>query len=570
MPGCGRFSPSSGTGANGSREASKPASAYANLIHIPGTSADLRRVFPGEEEISLLYLKLAAKTDGIDLGALGIAGSPMPIAGAALADDELALIRACIRGGAPERGVVAGAVGALGCEANDADVLPNKIPPLPAPAADEGVQMYSGAWSLPSESEDEVCFVNYYDFTDQIPDSEKIPCPELYGGAELECFTYKEVLIAQDPQSHHAVIEGYIPPDDAAEQWAPTSEVWKNWICLGGENDGRLYQRQHLIAFDAIFAMGVIPPYLVSAQSDLRRRQYVRTQRLRGLRTNVSLLRHFRQWRRLRAGRRRHHRRRNVCCPCVVLSRPPNPIEGSETRLFGALWRGEPRTVRGSGTLLTVDRNGRRRLHVGSAAAAWMESVIGCADRDRAQPGLIASDGGAAVAGLRVGCLRGVCDRAAIGGHAYFDVVAVEVEHARVDIDEVADRLCERTDQDAREERAPVLRHAACAADAARTSNAACTSGAALAGHTAFTAAACRSGHAADASFIAVSTAPPKDEDEAQGHGRDRPGSHGGLGAWDRLRSAHDPAICVNLFQLAQPARLREVCVLTHQKMRFD
>ncbi|MBT8453193.1 MAG: hypothetical protein KJO40_14605 [Deltaproteobacteria bacterium] len=216
----------------------RPASAYENLIHIPGTSADLRRVFPGEEEISLLYLKLAAKTDGIDLGALGIAGSPMPIAGAALADDELALIRAWIRGGAPERGVVAGALGALGCEANDADVLPNKIPPLPAPADDEGVQMYSGAWSLPSESEDEVCFVTYYDFTDQIPDSQKIPCPELYGGAERECFTYKEVLIAQDPQSHHAVIEGYIPPEDTPEQWEPTSEVWKNWICLGGENDG--------------------------------------------------------------------------------------------------------------------------------------------------------------------------------------------------------------------------------------------------------------------------------------------------------------------------------------------
>ena len=216
----------------------RPDNAYASLIHMPGESADFVRVFPGDEDLSLLYLKLAARTDGVDLGALGISGSSMPVTGDALADDELALIRAWIRGGAPETGVVAGAVGILGCGASDTDVLPNKIPPLPAPDADEGVQIYSGGWSLPAESEDEVCFVTYYDFTDQIPDSQKIPCPELYGGAERECFTYKEVLIAQDPQSHHAVIEGYVPPADAPEQWDPTNEVWKNWVCLGGENDG--------------------------------------------------------------------------------------------------------------------------------------------------------------------------------------------------------------------------------------------------------------------------------------------------------------------------------------------
>ncbi|MDH3655274.1 MAG: hypothetical protein OEN21_13460 [Myxococcales bacterium] len=216
----------------------RPENAYASLIHVPGESADLVRVFPGDEDLSLLYLKLAARTDGLDLGALGISGSSMPVTGDALTGDELALIRAWIRGGAPEIGVVAGAVGILGCDASDTDVLPNKIPPLPAPDADEGVQIYSGGWTLPSESEDEVCFVTYYDFTEQIPDSQKIRCPELYGGAERECFTYKEVLIAQDPQSHHAVVEGYVPPDDAPEQWDPTNEVWKNWICLGGENDG--------------------------------------------------------------------------------------------------------------------------------------------------------------------------------------------------------------------------------------------------------------------------------------------------------------------------------------------
>lgn len=212
--------------------------AYTNLINVSGQSADLVRVFPGDQDLSLLYLKLAARTDGIELGPLGVTGSSMPVTGDALSDEELAVIREWIRGGAPETGVVAGAVGLLGCEATDDDILPNKIPPLPAPDADKGVQMYSGGWSLPSESEDEVCFVTHYDFTDQIPDSQKIPCPDLYGGAERECFTYKEVLIAQDPQSHHAVIEVYVPPDNATEQWDPTNEVWKNWVCLGGENDG--------------------------------------------------------------------------------------------------------------------------------------------------------------------------------------------------------------------------------------------------------------------------------------------------------------------------------------------
>jgi len=216
----------------------RPENAYGSLVHAPGQSAELVRVFPGEENSSLLYLKLAAKTDDTDLSALGITGSSMPVTGDALTEDELALVRAWIRGGAPETGVVAGAVGLLGCEASDDEVLPNKIPPLPAPDPSEGVQMYAGGWQLAAESEDEVCFVTYYDFTDRIPESQKIPCPEAYGGSERECFTYKQVLVAQDPQSHHAVIESYVPPDGAPEQWDPTNEVWKNWVCLGGESDG--------------------------------------------------------------------------------------------------------------------------------------------------------------------------------------------------------------------------------------------------------------------------------------------------------------------------------------------
>jgi len=56
------------------------------------------RVFPGEQDLSALYQKVAAKTEGFDLSTVGISG----------------------------------------------DIAPNKIQPLTAPAVDEGIQFYSG------------------------------------------------------------------------------------------------------------------------------------------------------------------------------------------------------------------------------------------------------------------------------------------------------------------------------------------------------------------------------------------------------------------------------------------
>ncbi len=216
----------------------RPDHAYENLINIPGTSGDLVRVFPGEQELSILYLKLAAKTLGSDLAASGISGSPMPSSADALTGDEIELLRRWIRGGAPETGVVKDAAGALGCESSNAAVSPNKIPPLPPPASDKGIQFYSGAWSLPAESEDEVCFVTHYDFSDRVPEAAQLPCPDAYGGPGRDCFGYKDVLLAQDPQSHHAIVESYVPPFGKPEQWDPRDAVWKNWQCLGGAKDG--------------------------------------------------------------------------------------------------------------------------------------------------------------------------------------------------------------------------------------------------------------------------------------------------------------------------------------------
>ncbi len=143
----------------------RPENAYTSLINVAAASADLPRVFPAEEEQSVLYLKVAAKTLGTDLASLGVTGSPMPSSPDQLTEDEVALIRAWIRGGAPATGFVEGSDEFAGCKA-DAEVAPNKIPPLPPPDAEKGIQFYSGGWSLPAESEDEVCYVTYYDFTD--------------------------------------------------------------------------------------------------------------------------------------------------------------------------------------------------------------------------------------------------------------------------------------------------------------------------------------------------------------------------------------------------------------------
>jgi hypothetical protein len=96
----------------------------------------------------------------------------------------------------------------------------------------------SHRWPLAAESEDEVCYVVYYDYSDRIPDEARIPCPDEYGGFERECFTYKSLLLAQDPQSHHSVVESYTPSPENRNEWNPHDPVWKNWTCLGGDKDG--------------------------------------------------------------------------------------------------------------------------------------------------------------------------------------------------------------------------------------------------------------------------------------------------------------------------------------------
>lgn len=198
------------------------------LVRQPSTiDASIERVFPGDQGLSLLYQKLAAATDGTDLGDLG---QPMPLSGAPLSADQLEAMRLWIRAGAPSDSVVAGTLELLGCDGMF-DPDPNKIQPLPAPAHDAGVQFYAGAWALDAEAEDEVCFATYYDFADQVPAEYQVDCDQF--GEGRKCFAFRRNELAQDGQSHHSIINIYTPESD------PEGGDWGPWECLGGDKAGQ-------------------------------------------------------------------------------------------------------------------------------------------------------------------------------------------------------------------------------------------------------------------------------------------------------------------------------------------
>lgn len=87
------------------------ADAYRALIDVPARSMlshPWRRITPGDEQTSLLYLKLlAAEPFGGDALSAGV-GVPMPIGLPPVQPEHLDALRAWIRAGAPERGIISG------------------------------------------------------------------------------------------------------------------------------------------------------------------------------------------------------------------------------------------------------------------------------------------------------------------------------------------------------------------------------------------------------------------------------------------------------------------------------
>jgi hypothetical protein len=206
-----------------------PGVAYENLIFAKSEaslSKPLYRVHPGEQALSLLYLKLAAATEGGSLPAG--AGAPMPTGKAPLTADELTGIKLWIRAGAPKTGVVEGTQDLLGCELPE-DADPNRTARPPVPKVDEGFQHAAGTWTVQANAEDEVCFATYYDLSESAPDWARFPCLQQ---PDKTCVGFNRRQLSQDAQSHHSIINVY------AGDAAASDPSWGAWRCVGGASEG--------------------------------------------------------------------------------------------------------------------------------------------------------------------------------------------------------------------------------------------------------------------------------------------------------------------------------------------
>jgi cysteine-rich repeat protein len=198
---------------------------YENLIDVPAGSlpdSGWKRVTPGDKDGSLLWINLAAATLP---GHYSAPLRAMPIGLPPITTDELEALRIWIEtAGATRDANVAAATTLL--NACGPEPEPVKIQPLPPPAPGTGLQLHMPAWTLAPESESEVCFSSYYDFTGQVPAE--------FLSADGESFRYKSVEIRQDPLSHHLIINLFRGEE------APNDPLWGVYTCKGGDKAGEV------------------------------------------------------------------------------------------------------------------------------------------------------------------------------------------------------------------------------------------------------------------------------------------------------------------------------------------
>jgi hypothetical protein len=191
---------------------------YDALVDAPAeTVTGWKRVVPGQKEQSLLWFNLAAATLPQQWQA---PLRPMPIGLAALSLDELEAMREWIESGAPRQGVLP-ATGEL-LDACLPPAKPIEIRPLDPPPAGDGVQIRMPRWELPAQDEDEVCFVSYYDLSDQVPEQFRSP--------DGRNFRYNRIQIRQDPLSHHLIVNRY--------NGSTSSGLVNDFRCRGGAQNG--------------------------------------------------------------------------------------------------------------------------------------------------------------------------------------------------------------------------------------------------------------------------------------------------------------------------------------------
>ncbi len=191
---------------------------YEALVDAPAQTVDgFSLVVPGQKEQSLLWYNLAAATLPDQWEAPLRA---MPIGVAPLSVDELEAMREWIEAGAPREGVLP-----ITGDLLDACLPPAKpieIDPLEPPPPGEGVQIRMPKWEVPPNGEDEVCFVSYYDVSDQVS-------PE-YLSPDGESFRYNRIQIRQDPLSHHLIVNRY--------RGNTNNSLVGDFRCRGGANEG--------------------------------------------------------------------------------------------------------------------------------------------------------------------------------------------------------------------------------------------------------------------------------------------------------------------------------------------
>lgn len=203
--------------------------AYENLVEKKSKLSAQYRIMPGVPGESFFYNKLRAATEP---DSVKVEGSSMPVGEPALSPEHLEVVRRWIEAGAPREGSVGDSVtGQSGSIAKllDAclpDATPVVISPLSAPAKDEGVRLTMAPFKLPAAKEVDVCFAQYYDLTDSVP--------EEFQDKDKGIFYVSSLRIRQDPQSHHLLLQ-----DPQLSPELLGDESFGAWSCRGGDAEGK-------------------------------------------------------------------------------------------------------------------------------------------------------------------------------------------------------------------------------------------------------------------------------------------------------------------------------------------
>ncbi len=206
----------------------RPDVAYENLIEVKSANGSLFRVMPGEPDESFLFNKLRAATEP---NSVAIEGSPMPSGAPPIRAEQLEAIRKWIEAGAPREGSIGDSV--TGSSESIAKLLgsclpeatPVSIGALEPPPSAEGVQLAMASFTVPAETELEVCFAQYYDFSDVVPAE--------FQDQERGVFFVNGQRLRQDPHSHHLIISN---PGLGADSVRDPS--FGKWTCRGGDSQG--------------------------------------------------------------------------------------------------------------------------------------------------------------------------------------------------------------------------------------------------------------------------------------------------------------------------------------------